>query len=87
MDCSCASMSYVLSTALGEMLGMGGSGFDDAYAGLAGTSDAGMVVTAMETQISGLMLMVVNNSAGFRRPQEQAESTEPSNFLVLYLVT
>lgn len=41
----------------------------------------------METQISGLMLMVVNNSAGFRRPQEQAESTEPSNFLVLYLVT
>lgn len=45
-------MSYVLSTALGEMLGMGGSGFDDAYAGLAGTSDAGMVVLDTNVKMS-----------------------------------
>jgi len=73
--CSCASMSYMLSTVRAEMPGIGGSDFDDA--GLAGTSDAGISVvldtdvnmscsldmlytqthTAMETQISGLMLM------------------------------
>ncbi|KAL4068229.1 hypothetical protein V8B97DRAFT_874188 [Scleroderma yunnanense] len=92
MSCWCASMSNVLSTVLGERLGMGGSGFSRNEAGLAGTSDGGRLLgtsvkchlldtqytarTHMAMETQIWRLMVASNTVKDARTQ---------NFIFLYI--